>query len=76
MIHQRQRLSLGFKPRGCLLGIHPGLMTFKRHATTHRLGLVAMYHATAAFAELLEKFVATDAVAGLSASGDSGAIRS
>jgi hypothetical protein len=65
MIHHRQRLPFRLKPRQHLLGVHAQLDDLERHAAAHRFLLLRHpHHAEAAFADLLQQFVASDAIAG------------
>ena len=66
MVHQRQRLPLGLKPGDDLFGVHAQLDDLERHPAADRLLLLGhINHAAAAFADLLEQFVAADVVARL-----------
>ncbi len=66
MVHQRQRLPLGFEAGHDLLGVHAQLDDLERHAAAHRLLLLRHVNdAAAAFADLLEQLVAANPVAGL-----------
>ena len=65
MIHQRQRLPLGFEPGDDLLGVHAQLDDLQRHPPPHRFLLLGhIDDAAAAFADLLEQLVTADPVAG------------
>ena len=65
MIHQGQRLPLGFEAGDDLLGVHAQLDDLERDPAANRFLLLGhINHAAAAFADLLEQFVAADAVAG------------
>ena len=79
MVHQRQRLPLGLEPGDDLLGVHAQLDDLERDAAADRLLLLGhINHAAAAFADLLEQFVAADPVAGLFArrqAADDGRLR-
>ena len=69
MVHQRQRLPLGFEAGDDLLGVHAQLDDLERDAAAHRFLLLGhVDDAAAAFADLLEQFVAANPVAGLFAS--------
>jgi len=80
MLHERQRLPLGFESGEDLLGVHAQLDDFKRHATANRLLLLRHVNdAAAALADLLEQFVTANAVAGFFGEwdgNDDGAFRS
>ena len=66
MVHQRQRLPLGFEAGDDALGVHAQLDDLERDAAADRFLLLGhVNHAAAAFADLLEQFVAADPVAGL-----------
>ena len=65
MVHHRQRLPLGLEAGDDLLGVHAELDDLERDAAAHRFLLFGhIDDAAAAFADLLEQFVAADAVAG------------
>ncbi len=71
MVHQRQRLPLGFEAGDDLLGVHAQLDDLERHAAAHRFLLLGhVNHAAAAFADLLQQFVAANA-SGQASSGTS-----
>jgi hypothetical protein len=73
MVHQRQRLPFGFKPRDHLFGIHAELDNLQRDAAPHRFLLLGhVNHAAAAFAELLEEFVLADSATRFFAYGSRG----
>ena len=62
--HQRQGLALGFEAGDDLFGVHPQLDDLQRHSPLHRFILLGhINHAAAAFTDLLEQFVAANAVA-------------
>src|SRR6185503_9795163 len=66
MVHHRQRLAFGLEARDDLPGVHAELDDLQGHAAAHGFLLFGHEdHAAAAFADLLEKFVAADTVAGL-----------
>ena len=66
MVHQRQRLPLGLEAGDDLLGVHAQLDDLERDAAADRLLLLGhVDHAAAAFADLLQQFVAANLVAGL-----------
>ena len=66
MVHQRQRLPLGFEAGDDLPGVHAQLDDLERDAAPHRLLLLGhVDHAAAAFADLLQQLVAADLVARL-----------
>ena len=63
MVHQGQGLPLGFEAGEDLFGIHAQLDDFQRHPAADRLLLLShIDYATAAFANLLEQFVAANPV--------------
>ena len=65
MVHQRQRLPLGLEPGDDALGVHAQLDDLERDAAADRFLLLGhINHAAAAFADLLEQFVAANPVAG------------
>ena len=65
MVHHRQRLPLRFETGNDLLRVHAQLDHFERNPAPHRLLLLGhIDDTTAAFADLLEQFVAADLVAG------------
>ncbi len=71
MVHDGQRLPLRLEARDHLLGVHAELDDLERDLAADRLGLLGhVNHAAAAFADLLEEFVAADAVAGLFGDGE------
>ena len=58
VIHQRQRLALGFEAGDDLLAVHARLENFHSHPAAHRLPLFGVKdNAEGAFANLLEQFV-------------------
>ena len=66
MVHHGQRLALGFEARDDFPRVHAGLDDLERDAARHRLDLFGHPdHAESALADLLEQFVAPDALAGL-----------
>jgi hypothetical protein len=66
VVHQRQRLPLGFKAGDHVLGVHAELDDFERDPAANRLLLFGhVNHTAAPFANLLQQFVAADAVTGL-----------
>jgi hypothetical protein len=66
VIHDRQRLTLGVKAGDDLPGVHPQLDHFESNPAAHRLFLLRdVNDATAAFANLLQEFLAADASARL-----------
>ena len=66
MVHQRQRLALGFEAGDDLFGVHAHLDDLERDAAAHRLLLLGhINHAAAALADLLEQFVIANPVSGL-----------
>ncbi len=65
MVHQGQRLPLGLESGNDALGVHAQLDDLERDPAANRFLLLGhIDHAAAAFANLLEQFVAADAVAG------------
>src|SRR5664280_1478608 len=65
MIHQRQRLSFGFKPCDDAFGVHAELDDFERDAAANRLLLLGHINDPATtFANLLEQLVSANLVAG------------
>ncbi len=60
MVHQRQRLALGFEPGDDLLGVHPPLDDLERHLSTRRLLLGEVDLAHSSFADLLPDGVVAD----------------
>ena len=65
MVHHRQRLPLGLEAGDDALGVHAQLDDLERHAAADRLLLLGhINHAAAAFADLLQQFVAANPVAG------------
>ena len=61
MVHQGERLTLGFETRNDLSRIHPRLEDFQRNLTAHGLNLFGHVNdAEPAFANLLEQPVRTD----------------
>ena len=70
MIHHRQRLPLGFETRDDAFRVHAQLDDLERDAAAD--GLLLFGHANdaaAAFADLLEQFVAADPSPGFSSGG-------
>ncbi len=66
MIHHGQRLAFRLEPRDDGLGVHPELDDLERDASANRFLLLGHVNdATAAFADLLQKFVAANTVARL-----------
>ncbi len=71
MIHQRQRLTLGFEAGDDLLGVHAQLDHLERHAAVNRLFLFGhVNHTATALADLLKQFVSSDLVAGFFGEGN------
>ena len=65
VVHHRQRLSLGFEPGDDLPRVHAQLDDLERDAAANWFFLLGhIDHAAAPFADLLEKFVMADVVAG------------
>ena len=65
MVHQRQRLALGFEARDRPARIHPQLDHLQRHAAADGLFLLRhVNHPAAAFPDFLQEFVTADTVAG------------
>ena len=65
MVHERQGLPLCLKACDHGLGVHAQFDDFQRHPTAHRFLLFGhVNHAATALADLLEEFVAADAIAG------------
>ena len=65
MVHQRQRLPLRLEPGNDALGVHAQLDDLERDPAANRLLLLGhINHAAAAFADLLQQFVAAYPVAG------------
>ena len=65
MVHQGQRLSLGFKAGHDTLSVHAQLDDFERHEAADGLVLLGQVnHTTAAFTNRLQQFVVADFVAG------------
>jgi hypothetical protein len=65
MVHQCQRLPLGLEPGDDILGVHAELDDLERDAAMNGFLLLGhVNHATTAFADLLEQFVAAYLVAG------------
>ena len=65
MVHQRQRLPLGFEAGDHLPRVHAGLDDLERHLPLDRLGLLGHEDdAHAAFADLLQQLVRADDRAG------------
>ena len=61
MIHHRQGLPLGLKPRNDLRRVHPQLDDLERHPAPHRLVLLCeVHHPHPALAEHLKNFIRTD----------------
>ena len=61
MIHHSQRLALGLEPGDYFLGVHAQFDDFERHPPPHRLLLFGhIDNAAAAFADLLQKLVASN----------------
>src|SRR5437667_4400758 len=66
MIHQRQRLTLGFEARHDLARVHAQLDDLERNTAADRLFLLGHpYVPKTALADFLEQFVAADALAAL-----------
>ena len=66
MVHQRQRLALGFEPGDDRLGVHAQLDDLESDPAADGLLLFGhVNHPAAAFTDLLQQLVATDLVAGL-----------
>src|SRR5687767_13391909 len=64
MIHQRQRLTFRFKPRHNTLGVHPDPDDLERDMAANRFSLFRPINdAETSFANLLQKFVASDELA-------------
>jgi hypothetical protein len=64
VIHQRERLPLGFEARDDAPRFHPELDDFQRHVPADGFRLLGeIDHAAAALADFFEQFVAADAVA-------------
>ena len=62
MVHQRQRLPLGFEAGDDLLGVHAQLDDLERDPAAHRFCLLGHTdHAAAAFADSLQETVRTQA---------------
>jgi hypothetical protein len=58
VVHEGQRLPLGFEPGQNSLRVHPGLVQFDRHQALHRLSLLSGPDAAhAAFADRFEQLV-------------------
>ena len=73
MVHERERLALGLEARDDGLGVQTKLDDLERDAAADGFFLLGHVNGAAtAFADLLEKFVAADAVAGLFGEGDKG----
>src|SRR5206468_6917654 len=63
-VHQSQRLPLGFETGDDLFRVHAEFDDLKRHAAADRFFLFSHIHdPAAAFADLLEQFVAIDVIA-------------
>src|SRR6478736_3619323 len=63
MVHQSQRLSLGFEPGDDAPGVHAWLDDFQRNLATNGFLLFRHEHHTApSLADLLEQFVPADAI--------------
>jgi hypothetical protein len=63
MVHERQRLALGFEPGQDFARVHPGFNDLERDAAAHGFLLLRhIDHTAAAFADLLEELVTADAV--------------
>jgi hypothetical protein len=61
MVHQRERLPLGFEPRDDLRRVHPGLDDLQRHLPADRPRLLGEPDdAHPPFADLLEQAVRAD----------------
>ena len=61
MVHQRQRLSLGFESSDYLTRVHPEPDHFERHLPVDRFVLLGQIdHSPSALAELAQQFVAAD----------------
>ena len=70
MVHHRESLPLGLKPRDHLPRIHSWLDDLQRDASLDRLFLLGhVDDAHAAFADLLKQFVGTNLGAGLLGDG-------
>ena len=66
MVHQRQRLALGFEPGDDRFGVHPQLDDLQRNPPPDGLLLFGhIDHPAAAFADLLQQLVVPDPVAGI-----------
>ena len=64
MVHQCQRLPLGFKTGDDILGVHAQLDDFEGHQSANGFLLLGhIDHPAAAFTDLLEQFVMADPVA-------------
>ena len=71
MVHQGQGLAFRLESGDHTPGVHPELDDLKRHPAAKRLLLLGhVNHTATAFADLLEEFVAADAVAGLFGGGN------
>ena len=65
MIHERERLPLGFEARDDLPGIHAELDDLEGHAAAHRFFLLGhINHTATAFTNLLKQFVTANPVTG------------
>jgi len=66
MVHQGQRLTLGFEPAQDFPGVHAGLDDLERDTAFDRFLLVGhIDHPAAAFANLLQQFIAANLIARL-----------
>ena len=66
MVHQRQRLPLGFKSGDHIFGLHAQLDDLQRHPAANRRRLFShIHHPAPPLADWLEQFVMTDLVTGL-----------
>ena len=66
MVHQGQRLALGFEPGQHFLGVHARLDDLEGDAALDRFLLLGhIDHPAAAFANLLQQFVAANFIARL-----------
>ena len=65
MVHQRQRLALGFEPGGDLPAVHAQLDDLERHTALHRLALLRHPDlAEPALTDLLQQLVASQHLGG------------
>ncbi len=65
MVHEGQRLTFSLEPGDDTPGVHPQLDDLESHAATESFLLFShVDHAAAAFANLLQQFVAANPVAG------------